>query len=177
MPIRIAILTLAFLSVGAQAQSPSDPPCQYSSSRRIPFASPTSNDRLTVSIGSGACHSAKLSFVVVSATGRVLYAYVAPFKKHTATQWDDPSLPEEAREFVNDLTSRALVPRNQFPTPKPEDQTLEGEATLTVPQGVFKRLVLKGQPMLYHPTYYEGGQYVMFDPVTRAVRVVAVWGV
>lgn len=174
---RTAILTLALLSTGAQAQSPSDPPCQYSTTQPISFASPTSKDRLTVSIGPGACHSAMLSFVVVSAKGKTLYRYVAPFKKHTATQWDEPSLPEEARQFVKDLAAQAIVQKDQLPKPKLQDETEEGEPALTVPQAVFNRLVTNGQPMLYHPTYYEGGQYVMFDPHTRTARVVAVWGV
>jgi len=107
----------------------------------------------------------------------MLYSYVAPFKKHVATQWDDPALPEEARQFVNDTASHALVARSEFPIPKPPGTAEEGEAELTVPASVFKRLVSSGQSMLYHPTYYEGGQYVIFDPTTRAARVVAQWGV
>jgi hypothetical protein len=177
MPIRIAIMTLVLLSAGAQAQSPSDPPCQYSTERFVPFVSLTSKDRLTVSIGPGACHSAELSFVITSEMGKVLYRNVAPFKEQTATQWDHPSLPEEARQIVNDLASNAFVPKNKFPKYKPQDQLMEGDPTITVPLAVFKRLTSNGQPMIYHPTYYEGGQYVMFDPVTHAARVVAVWGV
>ncbi|WP_200232045.1 hypothetical protein [Rubrivivax gelatinosus] len=130
-----------------------------------------------MNIGPGACHSAMLSFVVVSAKGKTLYRYVAPFKKHTATQWDEPSLPEEARQFVKDVASQALVRQDQRPKAESQDEAEEGELALAVPKAVLNRLVSSGQPMLYHPTYYEGGQYVMFDPVTRTARVVAVWGV
>src|SRR6185369_2270465 len=140
MPLRCAATVLALALAGAHAQSPSDPPCQHSVSRQIPFTSPAAKERLTVTIGPGACHSAELSIVVTSARGKMLYSYVAPFKKHVATQWDDPALPEEARQFVNDTASHALVARSEFPIPKPPGTAEEGEAELTVPASVFKRL-------------------------------------
>jgi hypothetical protein len=178
MPSRaISAAVLGLALGGVQAQSPADPPCQYTVSRQVSFTSPTAKNQLTVSIGPGACHSAELSIVITSARGEVLYRYVALFKKHVVTQWDDPSLPEDAREFVNETASRALIPRSEVPSPKARGQTEEGEAELTVPVPVYKRLVSSGQPMLYHRTYYEGGQYVVFDPVTRRARVVALWGV
>src|SRR5262249_52739620 len=141
---------------GAHAQSANDPPCQYSVSRQIPFTSPSAKERLTVAIGPGACHSAELSIVVRSERGKVLYSYVAPFKEHVATPWDEPSLPESARQFVNDTAAHALVAEGDLPAPKPEGEAEEGEAVLAVPASVFKRLVSSKQPMLCHATYYEG---------------------
>ena len=177
MPLRTATAALALAFGGAQAQSLTDPACQHSVTRQIAFTSPQAKERLTVSIGPGACHSAQLSIVVASVQGKVLYRYLAPFKKHVAVQWNDPDLPEVARKFADDTSSRALVPRSELPVPKPQGEMDEGDAELMVPAPVFKRLVSSGQPMLYHPTHYEGGQYVVFDPATRSARGVAQWGV
>jgi hypothetical protein len=177
MPLRTATAALALVLTNAHAQSPADPPCQYSTGRQIAFTSPASKERLTVGIGPGACHSATLSIVVTSPQGKVLYRYAAPFNRHVAIQWDDPGLPDEAREFVDNTTAHALVPKENLPDPAPKGEADEGQAELLVSASVYKRLVSSGQPVLYHPTYYEGGQYVVFDPATRAARVVARWGV
>ena len=172
-----AVAVLLLQVTGAQAQTASDPPCQGSVSRAITFESRTTKDKLTVSIGPGACHLATLSIVVHSSRGKVLYRYGAPFKKHLAVHWDDPELPQLALKFINETASHALVAKAERPAPKPLDQAEEGEAVLTVPAPVFARLTSGGQPMLYHPTYYEGGRYVVYDPVSRTSRVVAEWGV
>ena len=177
MKFIVAVASVALQVTDVQAQGALDPPCQSSVSRQIAFASRTAKDSLTVSIGPGACHSATLSIVVTSSRGKVLYRYVALFKKHVATQWDDPERPQLARDFLNETASHALVSKGDRPVPKPADQAEEGDAVLTVPAPVFARLASRGQPMLYHPTYYEGGQYVVYDPATRTARVVAQWGV
>ena len=173
--ISMAALVLSVSS--ADAQSSSDPPCRYSVQKQIAFTAPAAKDRLKVSIGPGACHSARLYIVVRSAQGRILYRYVAPFKQHVATQWDDPELPQIARQFVDETVLRSLVPKGEFPTPKLDGQAEDGGQRLAVPASVFKRLASSGQPMIYHQTYYEGGQYVVFDPVTRRVRVVVREGI
>lgn len=159
------------------AQAPANASCQISVSRQIPFSSTAAKDRLTVSIGPGACHTAELSVIVVSSSGKVLYRYVAPFKKHVSTQWDDPALPNDAHQFVKETAANALVPIGKRPIAKPKDQIKEGDAEITVPLALFTRLTSSDQPMLYHPTYYEGGQYVVFDPASRKAKVVARWGV
>jgi hypothetical protein len=174
---RPIFILVCLLALSAQAASAAEESCESRVTRDIPFTSHTSRDTLVVAIGPGACHSAEFTIIVRTAAGKVIYTYAAPFKRHTATQWDDPELPEEARKFVVDTATNALVPDAEIPQPKPRDQTAESEAELTVPAAVFRRLVGAKQPMLYHPTYYEGGQYVQFDPVARRARVVARWGV
>ena len=177
MKLIVAVASLALQTTGAQAQQTSDPRCQSSMSRHVAFASRTAKDNLTVSIGPGACHSATLSIVVTSSRGKVLYSYVAPFKRHVAIQWDDPELPQLARAFVQETASHALVLKGDRPVPQPADQAEEGDAVLTVPAVVYARLVSGGKPILYHLTYYEGGQYIVYDPSTRTARVIAQWGV
>ena len=176
---RLAISIAFFGSwvASVQAQSLAGPSCRFSVRRQIPFSSPTAQDRLTVSIGAGPCHSARLSFVVTSAQGGVLYRYVAPFKRHVSTPWDDPELPRIARQFVDDTALGALVPKTELPSAKPESDAEDADGMLAVPAPVFQRLIGSGQPMLYHPTSYKGGQYVVFDPVTRSARVVLRRGV
>jgi hypothetical protein len=168
-------VSAALLSGAADAQEArplAGPPCQTLVKRPIAFSSPTAEDRLTVSIGPGACHSARLSIVVTSVRGEVLYRYVAPFKRHVVTPWDDPELPNVARQFVADTAMHAAIRKDEIPAPKPEGQADPSDATLAVPASVFERLASSGQPMLYHQTYYEGGQYVVFDPRSRIARVV-----
>ncbi len=175
---RITLAGTAFLFsfTHACAASPGDTPCHYAVSRTLPFTSAASRDRLTVSISRGPCVSAKLSIVVVSSRGNVLYRYVAPFKQHVATDWDSPDLVKDAHRFVEDTASHALVPRDELPKPKPPGQAEDTDPELKVPADVYQRLISSGQPMIEHDTYYEGGRYVMFDPTTHAARVVAVWG-
>lgn len=177
MRFRTAVAITAFSAASALAQSPNDAACQHSVKKPIAFASAKAHDHLTVRIGPGPCHAAELSITVTSAAGRVLYRYVAPFKKHVVEQWNDPDLIEVARAFVGDTASQAIVATSELPTPKVRGQTVDGESALTVPASVFKRIVSAHQPALYHSTYHDGGQYVAFDPAVRRVRVIAQWGV
>ena len=173
----VRALALALVATAASAQTSSGPHCRHSASRQLAFAGPSTKDRLTVSIGPGPCHSAKLSFVITSEQGRVLYRYVAPLKRHLVTGWDDPALVADAREFVQNAVAQAVVARENFAEPRPQGKGEEGESELTVPAAAFKRLMASRQPLIYHLTYYEGGQYVAFDPATRSAKVVAKWGV
>ena len=171
-----AAISLLVLST-ASAQSLPGPPCQLSVSRGISFSGPSALDNMTISIGPGPCHSAQLTLVIKDKRQRILYRYDAPFKRHTATQWDEPSLPDEARKLIDDMARDVVAARSEVPRPDPEGQIAEGgSAELLVPSLVFNRLISGKQPVLYHPTYYEGGQYVIYDPIKHVARVVLRYG-
>lgn len=164
---------LAVLAAAAQAKPPADEPCQYSVSRQIPFAAPTAQDRLTVSIGPGPCYLARLTITVTSDQGKLLYSYTSPLSPHIDMDIKHPELAKEARRFADDTVTYTLVRKNDRPVPKARPVAEEGDPIFKVPLDIYKRLMARGQPMLYHSTYYEGGQYVVFDPEIGKARVVA----
>lgn len=175
--MRATTAAIALLLGAAYAQSLPGPPCQLSVGKEISFSSPLASERLSISIGAGACHSATLTLLVTDQRANVLYRYSVPFKQLTATPWDDPDLPAEAQQLVDAMVRNAVVSPKDVPRPDPNGETLEGgSADLLVPKSVFERLISNGQTVLYHWTYYEGGQYVVFDPAEHIAKVVLRYG-
>ena len=101
----------------------SDTSCEYSVTKGVHFSSRTAVERLTVAIEGGECYKATLTLLVTDAKGGVLYSYTAPFKRHTALQWDDPGLPIEARRVADDMLQHAMVaPRVRIVVGAPGDR-------------------------------------------------------
>jgi hypothetical protein len=174
---RLLAIAVCLIASHSQAQLATDPPCKYSAKRTVAFYSANSRDQLTVSIGSGACHSAKLTIVVTSDKGKVLYRYDGPFKRHTAVSWDDRELPNVAREFVEQTLKLAVVEPAELPKATPRSKMTDDDVyELALTEAKMKGLLAAGQPVLYHDTYYEGGQFVTYDPAIGKSRVVIRWG-
>ncbi len=168
---------LALFPLCALAQAPVGPPCSYSIERPMAFRSTTSAEKLKISIGPGACHSAELAITILTSDNKVLYSYKAPFKRHTAVAWDDADLPKVAKEFVQEVADRGLVARSELPNPRSREKiTDEYPFELVIPKVTYDRLLRTNQPVFYHATYYEGGRFIAFDPVSKQTKVIIQWG-
>lgn len=166
----VFLLVLTSSTVFAQA---ADSPCQLSIERPISFQSATSQDKVTVAIGSGPCHSATLKLTISTNNGKVLYAYEAPFKQHLAVQWDDPELPSLARQFATEAAEKGLVAKKDLPKLGSRKQiTDEYPFELIVSEQTYSRLLGIGQPIFHHATYYEGGRYITYDPKAKKAIIV-----
>lgn len=174
------ILTLPILLVVtniANADPLAGPSCELSIERPISFMSEYSHDKVTVSIGPGPCFAAKLKITLTSEENKVLYAYTAPFKKHVVDMWNDPNLPEIAKEFAITTAERGIVLPKDIPHPLPRNQvTEENPYELHVSRATYSKLLAYGQPIFHHLTYYEGGRYIAFNPSTNKTVVVIEWG-
>lgn len=132
------VIGVCLSTAHAATPVPTYPTCHMHKSRDVSFRNATSKDVLDVSIGTGPCYAATLTIIVRSVTGEVLYSYVAPFKRHTATHWEDRELDREAAQFVDDviaggIQSSASLPPYLDPTPYYEEQ-LRGDQNL--PPGI-----------------------------------------
>ncbi|MDZ5459793.1 hypothetical protein [Azohydromonas lata] len=109
----------------------------------------------------------------MSDQGKLLYSYASPLSPHIGMDINHPQWATEARRFADDTVAYTLVRKNDRPVPKARSVAEEGDPIFKVSLNIYKRLMASGQPMLYHSTYYEGGQYVVFDPEIGKARVVA----
>jgi hypothetical protein len=173
MLMRGGLAVILLLATAKIALAASNSSCRYSVARSVHFSSSQASERLTISIGAGPCYEAELVLLVKDVHSKVLYRYTAPFKRHTATQWDDPRLADEARRVVDEMLRNAMVEAKEVPLPDPTGEIVEaGAAEVLVPLDVLRRLLRSDRPVLAHPTYYEGWQYVVFDPLERVAKVI-----
>jgi hypothetical protein len=153
------------------------PTCHLHKSRDVSFRDATSKDVLEVSIGTGPCYEATLTIVIRSHLGEVLYSYVAPFKRHIVTNWQDPSLDKDASEFVDEFVAKGLLSSSDLPPYlEPNPYYDEHNGYIKVSKKVYEQVRAKPRPMLYHLTYYEGWQYAVFDEATKASLIIVTGG-
>lgn len=177
------LLVAAIAAVGLAAvlfQSgavPTDLSCPIQKARAVSFRDAAAADVMEVSIGTGPCERATLTIVIRSDLGHIVYSYVAPFKQHVA-DWYVPDLDKEAASFVNQLLERGIGSSADLPPwEEPEAYEQKHAGTIDVSREVYEDLRAKPRPMLSHPTYYEGWQYVVYDRRTGKSVVVLTGGV
>jgi len=171
-------LLLAGASTAASAGSDPAPECHVHRSKEVSFRERGSKDVLEISIGTGPCYAATLTIVVRTEYGDILYSYVAKFKQHTARHWQAPTLPDNAREFVEKSLSRAIGTTASLPPYANADDYYEANSgRVQISESEYEQLRAEDRPVLFHMTAYETWQYVVYDPCTTKSRVVAVSGV
>ncbi len=171
-------LLLAGAFTAASAGSDPAPECHLHRSKEVSFRERGSKDVLEISIGTGPCYAATLTIVVRTGYGDVLYSYVAKFKQHTARHWQAPTLPDNAREFVEASLSNAMRTTASLPPYVGDNGVADAvESQVDTTEGEYQQLRAEDRPVLFHMTAYETWQYVVYDPRTRKSKVVAVGGV
>jgi hypothetical protein len=140
----------------------------------IAFRYPTAEDVLEVSIGTGPCSIATLSIVVRHAeSGQILYSYVERFEQHTVPA-EDRDLVAEAKTFIASELQTAMGPASELPPwLEPEAYEEKHQGSILIEKAQYEALRATEQPILSHPTYYEGWRLVFFDEKTgEAVTVI-----
>lgn len=154
------------------------PTCHLHKSRDVSFRDATSKDVLEVSIGTGPCYAASLTIVIRSHLGEVLYSYLAPFKRHTATNWEDPLLHKEAVGFVYELIANGVgSSRDLPPYLEPNAYAEENSGEIKISRRDYEELRAKPRPMFEHANHYEGWQYVVYDKAKEEAIIVVMGGV
>jgi hypothetical protein len=177
-PAAALALLLAGTSSAASAGSDPAPECHLHRSNEVSFRDRGSKDVLEITIGTGPCYAATLTIVIRTDYGDVLYSYVAKFKQHTARHWESPTLPDDAREFVETSLSDAMRTTASLPPYGGEEGFFDAvEYQVDITEGDYQRLRAEDRPVLFHMTGYETWQYVVYDPRTRKSRIVAGGGV
>lgn len=173
--VAVAALMIAGGAVGMSDAGEATSECHMHRAKDVSFRERDSKDVLEMSIGTGPCYAATLTIVVRTELGEVLYCYVEKWKQHTAVNWQDPDLPDVAREFVEDSLSDAMDSAGSLP-PYASIETKMFNATIEITESEYERLRSEDQPVLFHLTGYEVWQYVAYDPPARASKVIIVDG-
>jgi hypothetical protein len=143
------------------------PSCKIEKIIPINFKNVKSNDKLYISVIGSPCYKAILTIKIISEDNKVLYEYIQPFKKHVATQWDDPNLVADANNFVNHLIKNHSVSASNLPpfsSSEAEAETPVGfEYTITINKEFYKNIIKSNKPIFSHPTHYEAWRYIVYD--------------
>jgi hypothetical protein len=108
----------------------------------------------------------------------VLYSYLAPFKRHTATNWEDPLLHKEAVGFVYELIANGVgSSRDLPPYLEPNAYAEENSGEIKISRRDYEELRAKPRPMFEHANHYEGWQYVVYDKAKEEAIIVVMGGV
>jgi hypothetical protein len=153
----------------AAAGNPDDQAsCEMKKTRGVSYRSATSRDLMEVAITAGPCIDAKLTIMIKSDKGRVLYAYENPFEQHVVRSDEDP-LQVEATRFTDQLIVEGLTSTDTLPPWKPDEEyMMENQASILIPRAQYERLRRYPQPMISHPTYHEGWESSIYDAKTGA---------
>jgi hypothetical protein len=175
MRLVLFIAVASLMSSGAAAAYPT---CHLHKSRDVSFRDATSKDVLEVSIGTGPCYAATMTIVIRSNAGEVLYSYVAPFKRHTATHWEDAELDKEAVRFVDELIRNGVGSSRELPPYlEPNAYAEENSGEIKISRKAYEQLRAKPRPMFEHANHYEGWQYVVYDKAKEEAVIVVTGGV
>jgi hypothetical protein len=143
-------------------------------SKPVAFRNPTANDVLELAIGTGPCSVATLTIIVRHAeSGQILYSYVERFEQHTVPA-EDRDLLAEAKTFIAGELQTAMGKASELPPwLEPEAYEQEHQGSIMIEKAQYEALRATEQPLLSHPTYYEGWRMVVFDEKTgEAITVV-----
>ena len=125
----------------------------------------------------GPCLRATLTIELRTSNGSLLYRYKRPLQHATLFEWDDASLAQQVETFVKDLGTTAInIDKGKYTLEMLKSETYSESHELKVPSRDYLRLVASEQPFIYHPTYYEGGRYLVYDSKLRKMRIVIEWG-
>jgi hypothetical protein len=154
------------------------PACHLHKSRDVSFRDATSKDVLEVSIGTGPCYAATLTIVIRANTGEVLYSYVAPFARHRAVPWQDPTMDRQAIAFVDELIANGVgTSRDLPPYLEPNAYAEANSGEIKISRQAYEELRAKPRPMFEHANHYEGWQYVVYDKAKEEAVIVVMGGV
>jgi hypothetical protein len=147
--------------------------CNETAKQTISFRTATSRDTVTVTIRGNPCHEALLSIQITSDTGKPLYSYEAPFKKHVATHWEDPGLPADAEKLAKRIAAQdeKKTTENLPPWLPEADYYEEYYDVIMVSQDQYEQLKKQKRPIFTHPTHYEQWKSVIYDPGTGKAQL------
>jgi hypothetical protein len=174
----VPALTAAIIAIAPAAEATAPyPACHMHKSRDVSFRNATSRDVLEIGIGTGPCYAATLTIVIRSQLGEVLYAYVALFKRHVATHWQDSSLDKDAARFVNEHIANGMGSSKGLPPHlEPNDYHAEHGGEIKIPRLAYEALRRNPRPMFEHANHYEGWQYVVYDEAKGEAVIVVTGG-
>lgn len=163
-----AVLITTAVGAAHAADTPKTyPSCHLHKTRDVSFRNVAAKDFLEIIIGSGPCYAATLTIVIRSDRGQVLYFYVAPFKRHTATNWENPELDKDAKRFVDELIANGVGSSKTLPPYSASDDEI------LIPREAYEALRATPRPMLEHANHYEGWQSVVYDEAKEEAVIVA----
>ena len=143
------------------------PACKIEKIIPTNFKNLKSNDKLYISVIGAPCYKVILTIRIISEDNKVLYEYIHPFKKHVATQWDDPNLEADAKNFVKHLIKNHSVSASNLP---PFSSSEEGrktpvgyDYTITINEKFYKNIIKSNKPVFTHPTHCEAWRYIVYD--------------
>lgn len=151
------------------------PDCDITRESAVSVAGQDSKDRLIVSIKGSPCYEASLAVSVISEGGGQLYEYVARFKQHTSSHWEDPSLDEDARYVVERFVDpNAFGLTSELPLWMPEADYYEQHyQSIQISREDYDELRQKAWVTYTHPIHYEGWRVVAFDRENQRSIVVS----
>jgi hypothetical protein len=171
-------LVIVFALLAPPAAAATYPTCHLHKSRDVSFRDATSKDVLEVSIGTGPCSAATLTIVIRAQTGEVLYSYVAPFARHRAGPWQDPTMDKQAIAFVDELIANGVgSSRDLPPYLEPNAYAEANSGEIRISRKAYEELRTKPRPMFEHANHYEGWQVVVYDKVKEEAVIVVMGGV
>ncbi len=151
------------------------PDCDISREFQVSIEEKGSKDQLLITIQGSPCYEASLIVSITSEDGDRLYEYIARFKPHTPTNWEDPNLGEDAKyiaERFADPISFGLT--SELPVWMPEaDYYEEHYQTIQVSREEYERLRQKSWITYTHLIHYEGWRVLAFDPENQRSIVVS----
>ena len=151
------------------------PPCDLERSGPVAFRNAEPGDTLRVSVQGDPCWKAVLRIRVVAPDGAEHYRYEAPFKPHVALDWRDPHLERAAAAFADEAVANAGLVGSTAALPPwgdaQEYYAAHGNA-IRVERSAYEALRADRRPILWHRTGRESWRSVIYDPQTRAARVI-----
>jgi hypothetical protein len=168
----VAALVVAGGLAVAHAEAPG-PSCEVRKAGGVSFRSATARDVLEVSVGPGPCATARLSIMIRSDGGRVLYDYAQGFAQHVVYTDQDP-LHLQAVPFVDRLIADGVEMSDRLPPwQAPDAYEAEHLAMILIDRAAYERLRQVARPLFSHPTYHEGWRSVVWDEARgKSVTVV-----
>lgn len=177
--MKFTIIAALFCACATQSACASDyPDCEIVEDVDVHFSRLDQPDHLTITVSGSPCYEATLTISVTTPDGELLYQYQAPFKRHTAVQWDDPSLDKDAERLVDRLLGdESFGLTSDLPVWLSEDDYYEANyQVLQIDQDYYEALRESRWVTFSHPIHYEGWKVVAFDRNKNETIVVSEGG-
>jgi hypothetical protein len=167
----LLLLLVPVFSVAA----PPLPSCNVERTAKIHFSSATSPDILRVAVKGNPCWAGMASISITTSKGRILYRRDQRFKSLNPVQWDDPSQPVLAKEFVDYTIEKGIIGNSSGLPPwtgNAEDFYDNNSTSVAIDVDRYEALRKLKMPVFYHQTYYEGGIHLVYDTKQKAAVIV-----
>lgn len=169
---RLLLLVLIPVIAGA---APPLPSCNLERTAKVYFSSALNPDTLRVAVKGNPCWEGMASISITNQKGQVLYRRDQRFKSLNAVQWDDPSQPALAKEFVDSTIEKGMIGNSSKLPPwegNADDFYEKNSTSPAIDTDRYEALRKLKLPVFYHQTYYEGGLHLVYDPKQKAVVVI-----